>query len=118
MVARLGCASPIRAGGVFVDVLHQAAAGEDVDRLQATTDPKDRHPALDGGAEGFLVEDVASRVDHGPRVTGLAVAGRINVLAAAQDEAVHGIERGAALRLGGALVERDGFTAVPLDRLE
>ncbi len=99
-------------------MLHQPAAGKDVDGLQATTDAKDRHSALGGGAKGFLVEDVAPWVDHRPRVTGLAVAGRIDVLAAAQHEAVHGFERGATLRLGSALVERDGFTAVPLDRLE
>ena len=91
-------------------VLHERAAAGDVDQLHATTDAEHRQLSLDRSACQCHLEGVALR--HGPARLGMrlpAVAARIDVGAAGEDQAVDQLEHlvGVARQLGVGREHRD-----------
>jgi hypothetical protein len=91
---------------VATDVLEQGSAERDVQKLVAATDRQHRQVTREGGIEKTELEFVAGRVELlDLRVTFLAVAGGVHVVAAGKDERI------AAIEAGGRAFEVDGFEA-------
>ena len=83
-----------RAGHLRGDVLHQRAAARDVQDLDAAADREDRQVAAARLADERELELVARRIDvHHRRMSRLAVAGRRDVLAAGEQQAVDCVDR-------------------------
>ena len=99
-------------------MLVQGAAAGDVEHLHAAADGQDRQPALVGGANEVDLEGVELRLGRSdPAAAFRAVAGRIDVRATGQADAVRAIQqRGEAL--GGHRRGDHGDPARRLDRLQ
>ena len=86
----------------IVDVLYQPAAAGHVDELEPQADGQDRDAGLVGAAEQFELERLAPRVHRlGLRVSRFAVALRVEIRAAGEEQAIDALQdffdqRGAA----------------------
>ena len=101
---------------VAVDVLEERASGERVDRLEPAADAEDGDAARLRDGPCLVFERIAIELDGDRPSVGTAVALRMEVGAAADEESVH---RGERFIPGGRLgrrVEDDRFAAVALDR--
>ena len=73
-----------------LEVLDQRAAGEDIDRLQATADAEDRYPRLERRAECLVLQRVALRFGGPGPGRWLAVAGGVDIGTAGEQQPIHG----------------------------
>ena len=80
--------------------------------------PTDRDGPSGGGRPGLRLELIAIGLDIDRPADRLAVAGRVDVGATRQEQAVHRGERRVPCRLVGGRVERDRLAAVTLDPVE
>ena len=109
-----------RVGGALVpvEVLHQRAPGEDVDGLQAAADAEDRHLRRQRRPEGLVLQRVAPGLGGTCPGWCLAVAARIDVRPAGEEQSVHGGERLPALGRRCPFIKRHRHRSGPLQRLQ
>ena len=102
---------PPAGSGMAVDVLPQPPAREHVHRLEPAADPEHRQAPGLGRRPCRRLERVALALHAVGPVHRLPVAGRVDVGAAAEEQAVHRRERRLALGPGGRRVQRARVTA-------
>ena len=111
---------PVAGPRVPLDVLEDRPAREDVDRLEPAADPEHRQAPHLGRGPGLGLELVAVGLDVSRAVDRLAVARRVDVGAAREEEPVHRREgSGADAGVGGRVEdERRGAVARHAIRVE